>query len=52
LATPSRSAASILASTASSGCRKSTVKNTRPGITLREFGYTCIMPTVAQANGA
>jgi hypothetical protein len=31
------------------GWRKSTVKNTRPGIVLREFGLTCTKPTVAQA---
>ena len=36
-------------SVASSGWRKSTVKNTRPGIVLRELGLTWIKPTVAQA---
>ena len=35
-----RSTRSMALSTASSGWRKSTVKNTRPGIVLREFGLT------------
>src|SRR5215212_7605905 len=33
--------------TSSSGCRRSTVKNTEPGTTLREFGRFSISPTVA-----
>ena len=47
-----RSSRSITVSTASSGWRKSTVKNTRPGIVLRELGLTWRKPTVAQAEGA
>ncbi len=36
---------------ASSGARRSTLKRTRPGITLRELGNSSIVPTVLRAWG-
>ena len=44
-----RSRSFIAASVSSSGCRRSTVKKTLPGIVLREFGLDSTKPTVAQA---
>ncbi len=41
----------ILLSTAPSGWRKSTVKKTLPGMTLREFGRTSTSPTVPMPAG-
>ena len=49
--TASKSLRSITSSTASSGWRKSTVKKTWPGITLRELGLTSTRPTVPTAEG-
>src|SRR5262245_15552166 len=43
--------AAIFDSTASSGWRRSMVKNTLPGIVLRELGLDWMRPTVAQAKG-
>ena len=48
----SRSSRSILASASSSGCRTSMLIVTWPGMTLREFGLTCMKPTVARPSGA
>ena len=38
-------------SLSSSGCRRSTVRLTCPGMVLREFGWTSSWPTVAHAPG-
>ena len=42
----------MASSISSSGWRRSTVKNTSPGMTLGEFGFTSNRPTVATASGA
>ena len=47
-----RSAASMPASRSSVALRKSTENFTSPGTTLREFGPTCMKPTVPRPSGA
>ena len=51
-AAASRRAVAMVARAASSGCRRSTVKSTRPGMTLRELGCTRRSPTVPTPWGA
>ena len=46
-----RNSAAMALSVPSSGWRRSTVKNTRPGMVLREFGLEFSTPTVATACG-
>src|SRR6185437_5215162 len=46
-----RNFVSMASSTASSGWRKSTLKNTSPGMTLRLFGRFSMRPTVPTASG-
>ena len=47
-----RASSVIAESVSASGWRRSSEKNTDPGMTFREFGETAIVPTVARASGA
>ncbi len=50
-AAAARISASILVSSPSSGCRKSTVMNRRPGMVLRDCGWLSITPMVERPLG-